>query len=158
MDFVPIEPYVSTRMLGFTTLNLLTLSASTRMLSWLALVNTCPRKSELHAYTKPGQRYNVIVEALPANDLIPEEDQNYWIRIVGATECSKIIQDNPLVGIVRYNAGSQKTPTSLPYQFRTDCADEPYESLVPLVRRDVDAGPHPANEREYQGILLWIDG
>ena len=111
-------------------------------------MSTCALEPQFHAYVTSGQRYNVVVEALPANDLVPEEDQNYWIRIVGADECSKIIQKNPLVGIVRYNAGSKKTPTSLPYQFDTACGDEPYESLVPLVQRDVDAGPHPANERE----------
>lgn len=94
-----------------------------------------------------GQRYHVIVEARPSNSLIPVEDQNYWIRITGADGCLDIEegQANEKLGIVRYNAGSTKTPTSVRYRMNTECTDEPYESLVPVVPMFVDAGPHPAN-------------
>jgi FtsP/CotA-like multicopper oxidase with cupredoxin domain len=95
-----------------------------------------------------GQRYHVIVEARPANDLIPTEDQNYWIRIIGARGCLDIEkgQENEKLGIVRYNAGSTKTPTTTKYRMDIECADEPYESLVPVVPIDVTAGAHPAND------------
>ena len=98
-----------------------------------------------------GQRYHVIVEAKPSNDLIPVEDQNYWIRIVGARGCNPIEQPNELLGIVRYNAGSEKTPVSRGYQFSTDCSDEPYESLVPVVPRTVTAKDKPANDISWDG-------
>ncbi|KAF7504966.1 hypothetical protein GJ744_001547 [Endocarpon pusillum] len=92
-----------------------------------------------------GQRYHVIVEASPSNALIPVEDQNYWIRITGAKDCFDIEpgQENEKLGIIHYNAGSKKTPTTKRYNFNTDCADEPYESLVPVVPMHVG---RPAND------------
>jgi FtsP/CotA-like multicopper oxidase with cupredoxin domain len=101
-----------------------------------------------------GQRYHVIVEAHPSNDLIPVEDQNYWIRTVGADRCSDIEQPNPLIGIIRYNAGSTKTPTSKAYQFSTVCADEPLESLVPVVPWTISSGPKPANNSKSHTFRL----
>jgi hypothetical protein len=94
-----------------------------------------------------GQRYHVVVEARPSNDLIPVEDQNYWIRITGADDCLDIEpgQNNEKLGIIRYNAGSKKTPTTTRYRFNSECADEPYESLVPVVPMEVTARGHPAN-------------
>jgi FtsP/CotA-like multicopper oxidase with cupredoxin domain len=92
-----------------------------------------------------GQRYEVIVEARPSNDLLPLEDQNYWIRTVGAYDCGTLEQPNPEIGIIRYMHDSTKIPTSVSYKFDTTCNDEPYESLVPVVPRTVTTGPHPAN-------------
>lgn len=94
-----------------------------------------------------GQRYHVIVEAKPSNGLIPVEDQNYWIRITAADGCDDIEegQKNEKLGIIRYNSGSTKKPTTLRYKFDKTCADEPYESLVPVVKIDVTARDHPAN-------------
>lgn len=94
-----------------------------------------------------GQRYEVVVEARPSNDLIPVEDQNYWIRTVGAYDCGYMDQPNPEIGIIRYSHVDTK-PTTLPYQFSTTCSDEPYESLKPVVPLKVSAGPHPANSRK----------
>lgn len=92
-----------------------------------------------------GQRYHVIVEASPSNSLLPVEDQNYWIRTVGAEHCSDIEQPNPLIGIIRYNAGSTKRPTTTAYQFSKVCADEPLESLVPVVPWTISSKDKPAN-------------
>ena len=94
-----------------------------------------------------GQRYEVVVAANPSNSLIPIEDQNYWIRTVPAYYCGRMHWPNPEIGIIRYNSGS-KTPTSTQYKFDTTCADEPSESLKPVVPLVVDAGPHPVNSRE----------
>ena len=93
-----------------------------------------------------GQRYHVVVEARPSDDLIPVEDQNYWIRNEVAHNCGRIDQPNPLIGIIRYNSGSNKTPTTKKYIYDTTCADEPLASLVPVVPWKVSAGPTPAND------------
>lgn len=92
-----------------------------------------------------GQRYHIIVTAEPSNSLLPVEDQNYWIRTVGAEHCSDIEQPNPLIGIIRYNSGSTKRPTTTAFQFSKACADEPLESLVPVVPWSVSAKSKPAN-------------
>ena len=95
------------------------------------------------------------MEARPSNDLIPVEDQNYWIRIVGADGCFNVEegQQNELLGIIRYNSGSTKRPTTTGYQFSKECTDEPYQSLVAIVPRTVTTGPRPANNSEL-GILV----
>ncbi|KAL9126844.1 MAG: hypothetical protein Q9217_004171 [Psora testacea] len=131
MDFVAIEPYVS---------------------SHISKKHKASTDHFLSKYTDSilvgiGQRYHVVVEARPSNDLIPVEDQNYWIRIVGAHGCFDVEegQQNELLGIIRYNSGSQKRPTTTSYQFSKQCADEPYASLVPVVPMTVTAKDHPAN-------------
>lgn len=98
-----------------------------------------------------GQRYHVIVEARPSNDIIPVEDQNYWIRITGAEGCFDIEpgQERDTLGIIRYNAGSTKTPTTKAFKFSKVCADEPYDSLVPVVPMTVTAGAHPVNNSKF---------
>lgn len=100
--------------------------------------------------TFTGQRYNVVVEASPSNSLIPVEDQNYWIRIVGAEGCKYIEpgQDNELLGIVRYNSGSKKEPTTTAYEFDKTCRDELSPSLVPVNKEDVTSWEHPANNSQ----------
>ena len=95
-----------------------------------------------------GQRYEVIVEAKPSNDLIPIEDKNYWIRTVTAEDCGTLEQPNPEIGIIRYAQFSNKTPTTRQYKFDRVCNDEPYESLVPVVPLEVTAREHPANNRK----------
>ncbi|KAI9795000.1 MAG: hypothetical protein M1816_000020 [Peltula sp. TS41687] len=92
-----------------------------------------------------GQRYDVIVEARPSNDLLPVEDQNYWIRTVVAHDCGTLDQPNPEIGIIRYMAESTKTPTSKQYEFNTHCNDEPLASLVPVVRKNIESREHPVN-------------
>ena len=101
-----------------------------------------------------GQRYHVVVEARPSNDLIPVEDQNYWIRIVGADGCFNVEegQQNERLGIIRYNSGSKKRPTTTGYQFSKECTDEPYQSLVPIVPRTVTTGPNPANNSKPKNL------
>lgn len=98
-----------------------------------------------------GQRYHVVVEARPANDIIPVEDQNYWIRITGAGQCIDMEagQQNEKLGIIRYNSGSTKTPTTKRYKFNDECADEPYQSLVPVVPMNVDSRDHPVNNGRF---------
>lgn len=92
----------------------------------------------------------MIVEATPSNDLIPVEKQNYWIRVTGADGCSDIEegQKNEKLGIIRYNSGTKTLPTSERYTFSTECLDEPYASLVPVVPMNVSARDHPANNSE----------
>ena len=108
------------------------------------------------ALTFVGQRYHVIVEAKPSNALIPVEDQNYWIRITAADGCDDIEegQKNEKLGIIRYNSGSTKKPTTLRYKFDATCADEPYQSLVPVVKIDVTARDHPANDSKLLPLVF----
>lgn len=91
------------------------------------------------------------MEARPANDLIPLENQNYWIRVTGADGCSDIEegQKNEKLGIIRYDSEATALPTTTRYQFSLACADEPYESLVPVVPMDVNAREHPANNSQF---------
>ena len=78
-----------------------------------------------------GQRYNVIVEAIPHTS---SPDGNYWIRTVPANDCSHFrpTPDNR-TGIVRYDPMSTTDPSTDPWVFAVECSDETYSSLVPVV-------------------------
>lgn len=101
-----------------------------------------------------GQRYIVVVEA-------DQEPGDYWIRTHPATGCNGFNTSLPCggifddtctpfdvrTGIIRYNTSSgpdNNLPTSEPWDYRHDCADEPYEKLQPIIPWVIDH--HPANE------------
>jgi hypothetical protein len=48
-----------------------------------------------------------------------------------------VIQNGETTGIVRYNASSTGNPTTTKQHDRTECADEPFESLQPVVSWNV---------------------
>ncbi|EMC95423.1 hypothetical protein BAUCODRAFT_149398 [Baudoinia panamericana UAMH 10762] len=84
-----------------------------------------------------GQRYNIIVSALPN---VTSPDGNYWIRTVSASGgCARF--DNPQpdnrTGIVRYNPFSKSLPSTSMWEFATLCSDETYSSLEPVVPWEV---------------------
>jgi Multicopper oxidase len=87
-----------------------------------------------------GQRYNVIVEANPIDDngnpiksLGP-----FWIRTrraecFGFKEAKKTSPGYQNTGILRYRPG-KNTPTTPEHPVNiTDCTDEPYKKLSPIV-------------------------
>lgn len=113
-----------------------------------------------------GQRYMVVVEA-------DQEPGDYWIRTHPATGCNGFNATLPCngvfsatcspfnvtTGIIRYNATSgspsppgprpppentKPLPTSRPWGYTHNCADEPYERLRPVVPWTIDH--HPQNE------------
>ncbi|KKY23553.1 putative multicopper oxidase [Phaeomoniella chlamydospora] len=95
-----------------------------------------------------GQRYHVVVEANPLNDKRPASEQNYWIRTIPATGCFNFgnqVVDNR-TGILFYADSNHKTlPTTTQAAFSINCADEPYDKLVPIVPWKV--GP-PSNQED----------
>lgn len=90
-------------------------------------------------------------------------NQSYWIRtskrhreagsrfpinnccVVPATGCGTFQpnQSDTRTGIIYYSGYPQATPLSESQTFSINCTDEPYESLVPIVKWAV--GQHPAN-------------
>ncbi|KAK4095875.1 multicopper oxidase [Parathielavia hyrcaniae] len=112
MDFVPIKPY-----------------------------NTTNLKIGI------GQRYHVVVNGL---DKPYEQERfgNYWMRVTPARKCSKFTYGpDEQMGIVRYNwnyttSDTRPIPLSEPPLYDINCADEPYDKLVPHIKWDVK---DPAN-------------
>jgi len=82
-----------------------------------------------------GQRYHVVVEAKPSKDV---PGGNYWIRTTVAKGCSSFERTRALpderTGILRYNLDSPFDPLSKKHEFSTDCSDEPYEKLEPILK------------------------
>lgn len=85
-----------------------------------------------------GQRYHVVIEALPHdknNQTIPDRADNaYWIRTIPATNCSNFLRGgtpDERQGILRYSNDSTAIPTTERGAFSIECRDEPYEKLVP---------------------------
>ncbi|KAK4099249.1 multicopper oxidase [Parathielavia hyrcaniae] len=85
-----------------------------------------------------GQRYHVVVEGL-VNPYEEERYGNYWMRAVPARKCSKFTWGpDEQMGIVRYNwtymtAARRPAPLSEPPLYDINCADEPYDKLVPNI-------------------------
>ena len=81
----------------------------------------------------PGQRYDVIVEA-------NQEVGNYWMRAIYQTGCNQLeIDNNDIKAIVRYKGADQdEDPTTEQWDsIDKKCKDEPYDKLVPHVKKDV---------------------
>jgi hypothetical protein len=104
-----------------------------------------------------GQRYNVIVEALPipGDDRKTQPDGNYWIRTYRA-KCDrlKLIDGYERSGILRYNSSSTAAPNSKPWMsVSLDCSDETYSSLVPIVQWNVIKPANGHFGQEFNVIL-----
>ncbi|KAF2233277.1 multicopper oxidase [Viridothelium virens] len=73
-----------------------------------------------------GQRYDVIVEAnQPVGD--------YWMRSDNQDACAVITNAKNIKGIVHYAGSSGSTPTSVGFNYTSECVDEPSSSLIPVV-------------------------
>lgn len=115
----------------------------------------------IHPYTTNslhiaiGQRYSVIVEATEPDT--PARDGNYWIRTQVPTGCGNIDPNgsDERTGIIRYNSASTPLPSSTKNQFPSNCTDEPYESLKPIVEWLVQHPENNVTENTYEaGIDL----
>ena len=102
-----------------------------------------------------GQRYNVIVEAnsLTYDDTSPlPTDGNYWIRTkVSGCSGSPGSDQYEETGILRYNDTSTADPSSDGWaNISTNCADENYASLHPIVPWYVGPPSNTASNDEEQ--------
>ncbi|KAL4734675.1 Cupredoxin [Aspergillus similis] len=79
-----------------------------------------------------GQRYDVVFEA-------NQEIGNYWTRAIYQTACNGLDIENPDIrGILRYVGAEISDPTSSQWSsISNSCGDEPYDKLVPYVKRTV---------------------
>ncbi|KAI1106479.1 putative multicopper oxidase [Jackrogersella minutella] len=105
-----------------------------------------------------GQRYDIIVEA-------DQGEGDFWLRAYPDMACSaanEMVDD--IKGIVRYDASSSSTPTSVAYNYTEDCHDEPMSKLVPFVPLDVES---PTTKKDFnlgytvntEGMFKWtLDG
>jgi hypothetical protein len=85
------------------------------------------------------------VEASQFEDGHPLRDENYWIRTIPATNCSKFALGNTpdeRQGILRYDSKSDVIPTTARGKFSLSCRDEPYDKLSPVFEWTVGC---PAN-------------
>jgi hypothetical protein len=107
-----------------------------------------------------GQRYNVVVEALPIpyKDKKNPTDGNYWIRTWRANcdtiHAPKLIGGYEKSGILRYNSSSTAVPESLPWEpVSKECSDETYSSLVPIVQQNITSVVNGHFGEEFDVIL-----
>lgn len=78
-----------------------------------------------------GQRYDVVVEA-------DQDVGNYWMRVVYQTACNGLTIDNDDIrGILRYEGADIADPTTSQWKISNSCGDEPYDKLVPYVKKTV---------------------
>ncbi|KAJ5818171.1 multicopper oxidase-domain-containing protein [Penicillium riverlandense] len=100
---------------------------------------------------EPYQTDSVIITSGQRYDIVIEADQgigSYWMRAIFQTACNEQeIERNDIRGIIRYESATDEgNPTSKKWPTITDsCGDEPYESLVPYVAKDVGSADHKEN-------------
>ncbi|KAK3367446.1 multicopper oxidase-domain-containing protein [Lasiosphaeria ovina] len=83
-----------------------------------------------------GQRYHVVLHAEPidTNGNLAK-DGNYWIRTIPADNCKGFETGNEpdeRQGILRYNASSDRVPTTFRENFSLACRDEDFGNLHPI--------------------------
>ncbi|KAJ9638488.1 hypothetical protein H2204_004258 [Knufia peltigerae] len=97
-----------------------------------------------HVVVGIGQRYNIIVEAIPDRFTA---DQSYWIRTSPAPNCTSFSPSAPIpdehTGIVRYTFDDDRLPTTPRNKFTLTCADETYyRNISPVVPWQVGTSRH----------------
>jgi len=103
-----------------------------------------------------GQRYSVIVEAIPSTDALNPDDSvnmDYWIRTIPTDGCNNIQFPVKQTGIIRYFTNSTYTlPVSNFWVTQAgqttepdDCDDEDIKSLVPVVPKSLTPGDYANN-------------
>ncbi|KAM0426171.1 hypothetical protein ACHAPT_008515 [Fusarium lateritium] len=107
-----------------------------------------------HVSLAIGERMDILVTANQSS-----KASSFWLRAAPQKDCSKIADPDNVLGIVHYGS-SNSTPTTNGPQFEDHCTDEPYESLVPVVPRDVGPPDHEFKQnanRTYNedGIIKW---
>ena len=122
-----------------------------------------------HLHIGIGQRYQVIVEALPqaygtgSHQRAPgygdPDNTDFWIRtyiVDGCTDGQSPGNDYyDRTGILRYDATSTATPSSLPWpdiKQPLPCVDEPLASLVPVVPWQVAPPSNNNGQGEDEGV------
>ena len=108
-------------------------------------------------YPVAGQRYQVVVKAKPKS---VAADGNYWMRTRVAQACGSIEQDDEATGIITYgpvNFTNPVLPTTVANDGRIACADEPSESLIPLVQWNVTTLDNAKNEAELNKYSFIAD-
>ena len=104
------------------------------MLIGIGVSQPCPAALEVY-FAFVGQRYHVILEAKP---LIPAQDDNYWVRTIPADGCGSenFVNGSTLLnntGIIRYKKNNLDPTSTKDPKISTQCSDEPYESLTPML-------------------------
>ncbi|KAK0723520.1 multicopper oxidase-domain-containing protein [Lasiosphaeria miniovina] len=83
-----------------------------------------------------GQRYHVVLNAVPLDNGALSATGDYWIRAIPADGCKGFETGNEpdeRQGILRYDDESRGVPTSFRDGFSTACRDENYTHLVPVL-------------------------
>ncbi|KAF4984855.1 hypothetical protein FZEAL_8 [Fusarium zealandicum] len=101
-----------------------------------------------------GERIDLLVTADQAS-----KASSFWLRAIPQIDCSRNAHPDNILGIINYGSNNS-TPTTTGRKFEDKCKDEPFESLVPVVPRNV--GPpdtqvvQNANRTwNEDGIIKW---
>ncbi|KAF2233008.1 multicopper oxidase [Viridothelium virens] len=100
-----------------------------------------------------GQRYQVVVTA---KQNTTSTQGQYWIRTRVATGCGSVEEDDEETGIIRYT-NTTFPPTTVANDGKTDCVDEPVDSLVPVVQWNVTSLDNAKTEAELNQYSFVAD-
>ncbi|ENH73807.1 Laccase-2 [Fusarium oxysporum f. sp. cubense race 1] len=84
-----------------------------------------------------GERMDILVTANQAS-----RASSFWLRAIPQLDCTRNVNPQNALGIVSY-ASNSTTPTTKGRKHEDHCQDEPYESIVPVVPRNVKSYSTP---------------
>ncbi|KAI6759746.1 hypothetical protein HG530_010426 [Fusarium avenaceum] len=107
-----------------------------------------------HVSLAIGERMDILVTANQAL-----KASSFWLRAIPQLDCTRNANPENALGIVSYSSNSS-TPTSKGLKYEDHCQDEPFESLVPVVPRnvgppDMEVVENANRSWNSDGIIKW---
>ncbi|KAM0206472.1 hypothetical protein ACHAQI_008199 [Fusarium lateritium] len=107
-----------------------------------------------HVNLAIGERMDILVTANQAS-----KASSFWLRAIPQLDCTRNANPQNALGIVSYSSNSS-TPTTEGLRYEDHCQDEPFESLVPVVPRnvgppDMEVVQNANRSWNSDGIIKW---
>ncbi|KAG5663012.1 hypothetical protein KAF25_000948 [Fusarium avenaceum] len=107
-----------------------------------------------HVNLAIGERMDILVTANQAL-----KASSFWLRANPQLDCTRNANPENALGIVSYSSNSS-TPTTKGLKYEDHCQDEPFESLVPVVSRnvgppDMEVVENANRSWNSDGIIKW---
>ncbi|KAH7238787.1 Cupredoxin [Fusarium tricinctum] len=107
-----------------------------------------------HVNLAIGERMDILVTANQAS-----KASSFWLRAIPQLDCTRNANPENALGIVSYSFNSS-TPTTKGLKYEDHCQDEPFESLVPVVPRnvgppDMEVVENANRSWNSDGIIKW---
>ncbi|KAJ4270463.1 hypothetical protein NW762_002145 [Fusarium torreyae] len=138
---------------GIDTLYKFSIDHHTLKVIAVDFVSIQPYKTD-HVSLAIGERMDILVTANQAS-----KASSFWLRAIPQLDCTRNANPENALGIVSY-ASNSSTPTTKGREYEDKCQDEPYESIVPVLPRnvgppDMEVFENANRSWNEDGIIKW---